>query len=464
MRTIVFSLIVLSTPCWGQLNTQLYDAYGQYQEKSITTRRFKHNDVMAVLDKLGPGFNVKKVGTSVEGRAIKLVSYGHGPIQVLMWSQMHGDETTATRAILDVLHWLEADDQFNGTRDRIKSAITWHFMPMLNPDGAAHFTRRNHYGIDINRDALRLQTPEGRTLKRVRDSLNADWGFNLHDQNRGTSVENKAPATLSLLAPAFDTGKSVNEKRGDAMQLTRFMFDQLAQYLPGQMAIYDDTFEPRAFGDNIQKWGTRTILIESGGYKDDYEKQEIRRLNFVLLLTAANAIASRQYEKVPVADYNKIPSNGSGRIRELIVKNVQYEGLLRDVAFDRAEVDSEDFRTYYPRGYVTDLGDLSTSEAFFTLDAKGMEVLPGKIYEKTLPDMDALHALDLNQLLRAGYTDFVVQRGFDPFAMKGPIRVHPTQPPGNETIRMGGSPSLLFRRNGVIAFVVINGQLIQLGP
>ena len=187
-------------------------------------------------------------------------------------------------------------------------------------------------------------------------------------------------------------------------------------------------------------------------------------MNFVLLLTAANAIASRQYEKVPVADYNKIPSNGSGRIRELIVKNVQYEGLLRDVAFDRAEVDSEDFRAYYPRGYVTDLGDLSTSEAFFTLDAKGMEVLPGKIYEKTLPDMDALHALDLNQLLRAGYTDFVVQRGFDPFAMKGPIRVHPTQPPGNETIRMGGSPSLLFRRNGVIAFVVINGQLVQLGP
>ncbi len=176
----------------GQLNEQLYNAYDKYNEQSITTRRFKHDDIMAVIEKLGEEFKVNQVGTSVEGRAIKLITYGSGPVDVLMWSQMHGDETTATRSIMDVFHWLEADDEFNEIRDKIKSSITWHFMPMLNPDGASRFTRRNHYGIDINRDAIHLQTPEGRTLKRVRDSLNADWGYNLHDQDRGTSVEGLA--------------------------------------------------------------------------------------------------------------------------------------------------------------------------------------------------------------------------------------------------------------------------------
>lgn len=456
-----FLLFVISLPGFCQLNTQLYDAYDQYNEKSITTRRFKHEDIMALLDKLGNNFKVKQVGTSVEGRAIKLVSVGNGPVNVLMWSQMHGDETTATRAIMDVFHWLQADDQFNAVRNKIKASITWHFVPMLNPDGASRFTRRNHFGIDINRDALHLQTPEGRTLKRVRDSLNADWGFNLHDQGRGTSVEGLRPASISLLAPAYDVKKTINEKRGDAMQLTKLMFDQITNYIPGQIGIYDDTFEPRAFGDNIQKWGTRTILIESGGFKDDWEKQEMRKLNFILLITAANAIANKSYEKTPVADYNKIPRNGGDRIRELIIKNLQYEGLMRDVAFDSDEHDSKDFRNYYAKSFITDLGDLSTSHAYFNFDAKAYEVSPGKVYASILDHISQFNQLDLDQLLKEGITDFVVKEGFDPYTSTYKVNIH-TATPSNQELRMGGNPSLLFIKNGVREMALINGTLYPL--
>ena len=38
-------------------------------------------------------------------------------------------------------------------------------VPMLNPDGAERYARRNAQAIDINRDALQLATPEGRLLK-----------------------------------------------------------------------------------------------------------------------------------------------------------------------------------------------------------------------------------------------------------------------------------------------------------
>ena len=48
---------------------------------------------------------------------------------------------------------------------RILSSLTLYVVPMLNPDGAERFQRRNAQGIDINRDALSLQTPEGQAAE-----------------------------------------------------------------------------------------------------------------------------------------------------------------------------------------------------------------------------------------------------------------------------------------------------------
>lgn len=461
MRVITFiAALLLVTPVTGQLNKQLYDSHNKYLEKSVVPRRFKQEDVTALVGKLGPAFRVRQVGRSAEGRAISLISYGNGPVNVLMWSQMHGDETTATRAILDIFRFLQADDSFNNLRTKINSSITWHFIPMLNPDGAARFARRNHDGIDINRDALRLQTPEGRTLKRVRDSLKAGWGFNLHDQGRGTSVNGK-PATISLLAPPFNQASDVNETRGDAMQLTKYLHDQITAFIPGQIGIYADDFEPRAFGDNMQKWGTRTILIESGGFGDDYEKQEIRRLNFVLLVTAADAIADSAYEKVPVDSYYEIPKNADGRMMELIIYNLNYEGLRRDIGIDRREIDSEDFRKYYAKGFISDIGDLSTAHAYKTFDASDYIVKRGKVYEPVLESIGQLEALDTQKLLGEGFTDFIV-KDFDPFNSAFPYQVHSKVAMGAQGVQMGGNPSLIFERSGVVEFALINGVVIAL--
>ena len=64
----------------------------------------------------------------------------------------------------------------------------------------------------------------------------------------------------------------------------------LEDELPGRTAKYDDTFNPRAFGDLIQQWGTSTVLIESGALPDDPQKQALRWLNRALLLSALEAI------------------------------------------------------------------------------------------------------------------------------------------------------------------------------
>ena len=49
------------------------------------------------------------------------------------------------------------------------------------------------------------------------------------------------------------------------MRIIAKMNQIIQGYARGQVGRYNDEFEPRAFGDNMQKWGTSTILIETGG-------------------------------------------------------------------------------------------------------------------------------------------------------------------------------------------------------
>ena len=98
---------------------------------------------------------------------------------------MHGDEPTATVALLDVLNHLGKTRETPATK-ALLSKLTLAVIPMLNPDGAERTRRTNAQGIDINRDALRLQTPEGRFLKSVRDRLTPAVGYNLHNQGPNT--------------------------------------------------------------------------------------------------------------------------------------------------------------------------------------------------------------------------------------------------------------------------------------
>ena len=74
---------------------------------AITARRFTHADYWAALDPLlrSKALRVTPVGTSTHGRALRAITFGTGPTTVFLWSQMHGDESTATMALADLLSW-----------------------------------------------------------------------------------------------------------------------------------------------------------------------------------------------------------------------------------------------------------------------------------------------------------------------------------------------------------------------
>lgn len=351
--------------------------YKTYLEKSLTNRFFKHADI-EILIRQKKNFLVKKVGTSVEDRSIYLLERGTGEIKIFLWSQMHGDEATATMSLFDLLNFLDADDEFNPVRKSILEKCTLYFIPMVNPDGAEAFTRRNAQGLDINRDFLHQQTPEGRLLRKLRDEINPHFGFNLHDQSiRWSAGKTGNPATISLLAPAYDDKLSVNSTRKKAMQIIAGINADIQQLIPGHIARFKDDFEPRAFGDNFQSAGTSTILIEAGGYTDDREKQYIRKIYFASILSALVSIAEKTCEDRSIEDYFLIPENEK-RHFSLIIRNCTLEKnsqtYVADIGLvaDEKVIDGQNPLYSY---IIEDVGDLSDFFCYNEVDAKTIKLI-----------------------------------------------------------------------------------------
>jgi hypothetical protein len=223
---------------------------------------------------------------------------------------MHGDESTATLALLDILnlfvhrigrdHWL----------DQMLGRLTLLVIPMLNPDGAERRRRETPVAIDVNRDALALMTPEANVLNTIRRQYAPAFGFNLHDQELSSVGTSKAVTAIALLAPPVDGCNSVPPVRRRAMKVAALIAGVLENFAAGHIARYDDAFEARAFGDNMQRWGTSTVLIESGHWPHDREKRFIRKLNYVGLLTALSSIGAGSFRDAQLSSYRGLPTNG----------------------------------------------------------------------------------------------------------------------------------------------------------
>jgi len=326
---------------------------------------------------------VSEIGKSLEGREIYEVTFGDGPFVVLMWSQMHGDEPTATSALFDLFEYLQRHRSEAHVRQML-SALTVHTVPMLNPDGAERWQRRNVQGLDLNRDALLLQSPEGQLLKKLRDQLNPRVGFNLHNQNwNTTSGKPPIPAAISLLSVAYDDARTVNEGRLLTKRLGAVVRDALEPLAPGRIGKYDDEFEVRAFGDNLTKWGTPVLLIETGPWPDANPDPPLVRLNFVALVRALAALADGSVAKADPDRYDSLAQNESRGFYYLI-RNASlrvspsvplFTGDIGLAGTRRVRI-IEGQRRIFLSLSVNDLGDLRTYAGLFEVDGSGKILAP----------------------------------------------------------------------------------------
>ncbi len=81
--------------------------YMDFKVSHIQGRYVTNDHITEYLQSLNAYFHSKSLGTSVQGQTIYGVTIGNGPIRILMWSQMHGNESTTTKAVLDLINYFK---------------------------------------------------------------------------------------------------------------------------------------------------------------------------------------------------------------------------------------------------------------------------------------------------------------------------------------------------------------------
>lgn len=330
-----------------------------FQEK-LLGRSIIYKQISNILHALPPEFKLKKIGSSFNGLPINSVKIGDGKIKILLWSQMHGNESTGTKAIFDLFNFIKSPDLFKDIQHTILQNCTLLFIPMLNPDGALTYTRENAQKIDLNRDAVSLKAPESRILQNVLKEFDPQFCFNLHDQRTIFSIgkDNKS-STISFLAPAVDESRAITEGRKETMRVIVAMHELLQKFIPDNIGRFTDEFYPTATGDNFQKKGHNTILIESGHHKNDYNREISRKYTFISLIKGLSSIASG-LESISYKSYFDIPNNKKNYL-DFIIKNVYYQSRMTDIGIIYKEIFNNNNLIFEP--YIEKIDDLSDYNA-----------------------------------------------------------------------------------------------------
>ncbi|WP_353161263.1 M14 metallopeptidase family protein [Myroides odoratus] len=312
-----------------------------YKVPTISGRYITNEKVEDFLSYLNHYFKVDVVGKSVENRSIYTVQFGQGKTKILMWSQMHGNESTTTKAVLDLLHYLNESKEEQ--IEKWVKQFTLTIVPILNPDGAFYYTRVNANQVDLNRDSVELSQPESKLLRHLLENIQPDFAFNLHDQRSIFGVgDTGKSAAISFLAPAFNAEREMNATRKKAVQLIVAMNEVVQKMAPGHVGRFDDGFNLNCIGDYAQAMGIPTILIEAGHWANDYQRENTRTLVCASLLRVLDVLAHNTYETYSTEAYFSLPENTKSFCdvelsnviipssqRKFIVK-IQYKEVLTD--------------------------------------------------------------------------------------------------------------------------------------
>jgi hypothetical protein len=297
------------------------ELHKQHKANSLFGRYITLVDIEPLLEKLPKEI----IGKSVLGKPIYKYTIGTGQTRIFMWSQMHGNESTTTKALFDFFNYIHSNDAIGV---KLLQEFTFCFLPMVNPDGAELYTRENANGIDLNRDSVDLSQPESQFLRQIFTEFKPDFCYNLHDQRTifGAGDSGNA-ATISFLAPSYNENREVNKVRTRAMNVIVAMNYELQKHIPNQVGRFDDVFNINCIGDTFMSLGVPTILFEAGHYQNDYYREFSRKMIFIALLSGLRSIYENDIVDNKNTIYLQIPQNKIV-FYDFIYKNVKinYDG------------------------------------------------------------------------------------------------------------------------------------------
>ncbi|MBX9582053.1 MAG: DPP IV N-terminal domain-containing protein [Gemmataceae bacterium] len=177
-------------------------------EQSGYTKTSRYAEVVAFCDELAkrsPAVQVSTFGTSHEGRKLPLLTVADPPVKdaaeaekagklvVLVFANIHAGEVDGKDAILALVRDLTAEKDHPLLRDLVLLVV-----PILNADGNEKFgpnnrpgqngpaeagVRANAQGLDLNRDFVKLESPEVRALVKLMTQWDPAVVIDLHTTN-----------------------------------------------------------------------------------------------------------------------------------------------------------------------------------------------------------------------------------------------------------------------------------------
>jgi len=321
--------------------------YSSLKEPLLFGRYITNKDIEKCFKKLRK-IKVEVIGNSVENRPIYGIKVGDGSIKILMWSQMHGNESTTTKALFDCLNLFESKNELS---KNILENCTLYIIPILNPDGSQYYTRLNANKVDLNRDAQDLSQPESKVLRSKFNDFMPDYCLNLHGQRTIYGVgDTGKSASMSFLSPSQDEKRSITVNREKAMSVISSINEALQDLIPESIARYDDRFDLNCVGDTFQSLGIPTVLYEAGHVNNDYNREEIRESVFISLLTGLSVIANG-INILNAKDYFKIPENTKS-FYDIIIRNAKIipeDEMIVDIAIQYEEVLNNEKLIFKPK-------------------------------------------------------------------------------------------------------------------
>ncbi|MCF6306968.1 MAG: DUF2817 domain-containing protein [Flavobacteriaceae bacterium] len=347
--------------------------YSENFESNLSGRYITLNHINPLLENYKNEFEISILGTSEFGKKIPLLKIGTGKKVILAWSQMHGNESTTTKAIFDLLRLLSEKGHFKGDINKFRKNNTLYLVPILNPDGAANYTRNNGNLVDLNRDAQDLSQKESKLLMNLFNSVQPELCLNLHGQRTIFGLNTGNPATISFLSPASNKEREVTPSRKIAMSLIAKMNEDLQKYIPNQIGRYDDSFNSNCFGDYFQMKEVPVILFEAGHFKDDYQREKTREYIFYSLLSVLG-IGNFVKDQGNYKSYFSIPENQKN-YKDIIIRNVRIKGCnnLVSIAIQNSEKLIQGKIKLIP--LIDEIGDLDHYFAHKEIVGKGNVVL-----------------------------------------------------------------------------------------
>ncbi len=374
----------------------------KYKVESIVGRYITNENVEEFCTALDANFEVKCCGFSVEEKPIYSVRFGVGKIKVFMWSQMHGNESTTTKAVFDFLNFLHLSD--DEIVEQWKAYFEITFIPILNPDGAKYYTRVNANQVDLNRDSINLSQPESQLLRKLLEDIKPDYAFNLHDQRTIFGVgETGKSAAISFLSPAYNEARDLSDSRVMGMKLIAAINNTLQKIVPGHVGRFDDSFNVNCIGDYVQTLGIPVILIEAGHLGIDYQRENTRELVCISLLKAMDILYKQQLDDYSVEEYLTIIENAknfydiewdgvfSENLEENLILKIQYKEVLENnnVKFVPQIVQIDNKESKFVHNAIKSSCEL-----------KDLQGLPNSILEANFTDVVELTVEEVNYLLK----------------------------------------------------------------